>query len=207
MRDSPAPRRSPARHRHAERGEELEGVGLAIARPPPGRAARRGARHAKKPPARRRRPRACGTPRCRAAASERERALGLRREEGGERLVAPLRADDRLDRELRVELRRGADRREHRVALGERSSFSSVAPIASRCVAAMVRSMIGVGGELDAEQAEAVDHARRAAAGGGDHRDSAGPCQVERLAVRRSSGGISSSVSSMSTRTMPQSRK
>src|SRR5438105_13029452 len=46
-----------------------------------------------------------------------ERALGVRREKGGKRFRPAPRIHDGLDGELRMELRRGADRGEHRVAI------------------------------------------------------------------------------------------
>mgnify|MGYP003694425581 CR=1 FL=1 len=157
----------------------------------------------------------CGSRRCQAL---REQRAGARRpacgrEEGGERLLRSALRAARIGSTAScgMELRRGADRGEHRVAARPARAAPPAPALYVSGVAAIVRSTIGE------SQSGATQSRCRAGRGGRPpsprrRRWSSPPRRARRsLQIRRlpahSSGAISISVSSMSTRTMPQSRK
>ena len=115
-----------------------------------------------------------------------EGALSVRREEGGERLGGALRAEDRLDRELRVELGRRADRGEHRVAPGKIEQAVEYFGVLLRCRrhGQVDDRRIGIGRcRLDAVQSKAVRHRGGAAAGRGEDRDARRAPELRRPAA------------------------
>ena len=96
----------------------------------------------------------------------------MRREEGDERLLRAPRAEDRLDGELGMELRRRADRRQHGVALGGREKLLERGAIVLRVPG---HGEVVHAAEFNAREAEPIDHRGRAATGGGDDRNLRSP--------------------------------